>query len=536
MSTATSADVLPGRHGGDVERIARTLGVDPSSLLDLSASLNPVAPDITPLIGAHLSSIHRYPDASVATRLMAGALGAEVDQVLLTNGGAEAISLLAAEIGGRVVEPEFALHPRWGEPAPLWRSNPHNPTGRLAAPGDRVDVWDEAFYPLATGRWTKADPNALAVVGSLTKVFACPGLRLGYVMAPPDLIASLRTRQPEWSVGTLALAVLPDVLQLADEYLADWATRHRRPPHPTHPPPHPSRPVLRAVRCQLRPLWSYSAWPYSTWPRIAAVSASWSTTSSARPRRHHPGLRLVWTARPRPHRRSQRRRPRPAGPCPRRRRPMTDPTTTHLGQFDAAARDALRHIIEARRDVRRRFIPAHVRPVPDDVLHRVLEAAHKAPSVGLTQPWDFLIVTDHARRLAVAEHVEEERQRFADSLPPARARTFGDLKVEAIKESALNLVVTSTLERGGAHVLGRFTQPDMAHYSTCLAIENLWLTARAEGLGVGWVSFYRPSTLSDILDLPPHVVPIAYLCMGYVEEFRCRARARPAGLGQAPPA
>lgn len=225
MSTATSADVLPGRHGGDVERIARTLGVDPSSLLDLSASLNPVAPDITPLIGAHLSSIHRYPDASVATRLMAGALGAEVDQVLLTNGGAEAISLLAAEIGGRVVEPEFALHPRWGEPAPLWRSNPHNPTGRLAAPGDRVDVWDEAFYPLATGRWTKADPNALAVVGSLTKVFACPGLRLGYVMAPPDLIASLRTRQPEWSVGTLALAVLPDVLQLADEYLADWATR-----------------------------------------------------------------------------------------------------------------------------------------------------------------------------------------------------------------------------------------------------------------------------------------------------------------------
>jgi nicotinate-nucleotide--dimethylbenzimidazole phosphoribosyltransferase len=199
--------------------------------------------------------------------------------------------------------------------------------------------------------------------------------------------------------------------------------------------------------------------------------------------------------------------------------PESDPATTDLGQFDAAARDALRRIIQARRDVRRRFIPAAIRPVPDDVLHRVLEAAHKAPSVGLTQPWDFLIVTDQARRQAVAKHVEEERQRFAQSLPPARARTFGDLKIEAIKESALNLVVTSTLERGGSHVLGRFTQPDMAHYSTCLAIENLWLTARAEGLGVGWVSFYRPSTLSDILGLPPHVVPIAYLCVGYVEEF-----------------
>ena len=98
--------------------------------------------------------------------------------------------------------------------------------------------------------------------------------------------------------------------------------------------------------------------------------------------------------------------------------------------------------------------------------------------------------------------MEEERRRFADSLPAARAQTFDSLKIEAIRESPLNLVVTSTLERGGAHVLGRYTQPEMAHYSTCLAIENLWLTARAEGLGVGWVSFYRPSVLSDILGLP----------------------------------
>ena len=96
----------------------------------------------------------------------------------------------------------------------------------------------------------------------------------------------------------------------------------------------------------------------------------------------------------------------------------------------------------------------------------------------------------------------EERQRFADSLPSGRAQTFDDLKIEAIRESPLNIVVTSTLERGGAHVLGRYTQPEMAHYSTCLAIENLWLTARAEGLGVGWVSFYRPSVLSGSSAFP----------------------------------
>jgi nicotinate-nucleotide--dimethylbenzimidazole phosphoribosyltransferase len=194
--------------------------------------------------------------------------------------------------------------------------------------------------------------------------------------------------------------------------------------------------------------------------------------------------------------------------------PVTPPPSP--GAFGDDARRALRQIIDARRDVRRRYLPT---PVPEDVLDRVLQAAHRAPSVGLSQPWDFLILTDPAVRARVAAHVDEERQRFAASLPAARARTFDDLKVEAIRETPLNLVVTSTLERGGAHVLGRYTQPDMAHYSTCLAVENLWLTARAEGLGVGWVSFYRPSVLSSILRLPQHVVPIAYLCVGYVEEF-----------------
>jgi nicotinate-nucleotide--dimethylbenzimidazole phosphoribosyltransferase len=192
------------------------------------------------------------------------------------------------------------------------------------------------------------------------------------------------------------------------------------------------------------------------------------------------------------------------------------PSSLPPNSFPSDARQALYEVVAARRDVRRRFLPT---PVPDDVLDRVLQAAHRAPSVGLTQPWDFLIITDPVRRAEVHAHVEEERQRFAASLLPARAHIFEDLKVEAIRESPLNLVVTSTLERGGAHVLGRFTQPEMAHYSTCLAVENLWLTARAEGLGVGWVSFYRPPVLSGILGLPAHVTPLAYLCVGYVEEF-----------------
>jgi histidinol-phosphate/aromatic aminotransferase/cobyric acid decarboxylase-like protein len=213
----------PGPHGGDGERIARALGLNPESLLDLSASLNPVAPDVVTLAAKHLGSLRRYPDAPVARRLLAEAIGVGPERLLLTNGGAEAISLLGQRIGGRVEEPEFSLHPRGTAPAPLWRSNPHNPTGLLAGPEQRADVWDEAFYPLATGEWSRHDSAAVGVVGSLTKLFACPGLRFGYVIAEPDLIAALEGRQPHWAVGGLELALLPELLAGAD--LAGWAQK-----------------------------------------------------------------------------------------------------------------------------------------------------------------------------------------------------------------------------------------------------------------------------------------------------------------------
>ena len=194
--------------------------------------------------------------------------------------------------------------------------------------------------------------------------------------------------------------------------------------------------------------------------------------------------------------------------------------------FDDATRAALYRVIESRRDVRRRFLPD---PVPDDVLRRVLQAAHHAPSVGLSQPWDFLLLTDRDHRSRVAEHVEQQRRRFSESLSGPRSRHFDRLKVEAILDAPLNLVVTSTLERGGARVLGRHLQPETAAFSTCLAVENLWLAARAEGLGVGWVSFYEPERLAAILELPPHVSPLAYLCIGWVEGFDSEPELASAG-------
>jgi histidinol-phosphate/aromatic aminotransferase/cobyric acid decarboxylase-like protein len=216
-----------GEHGGDGARLAAALGIDADDVLDLSASLNPCAPDITALAAAHVRVLRRYPDASDATAALAAAVGVEVDRVVLTNGGAEAIALVAAELGAGWVEgPEFSLYGRHlttlDPDAGGWRSNPRSPTGELAASGDRAAVWDEAFFPLATGRWTRGDGGAV-VVGSLTKLLACPGLRVGYVIAPTRAFAdAVRRRQPLWSVGSLACAVVPEALSLVD--LPRWSS------------------------------------------------------------------------------------------------------------------------------------------------------------------------------------------------------------------------------------------------------------------------------------------------------------------------
>lgn len=216
----------PSGHGGDGPRLAAALGIAPSAVLDLSVSLNPFAPDVVALAAASLASLRHYPDAAVATAALAGAMGVARDRLLLTNGGAEAIALVAAERPrGRVDEPEFSLYRRhlttMADDAARWRSNPHNPTGALAGPDERAGVWDEAFYPLAAGHWTRSDAGAV-IVGSLTKLFACPGLRVGYVVADDaDLVERLRRRQPAWSVGSLALDLVPRMLAVAD--VSSWA-------------------------------------------------------------------------------------------------------------------------------------------------------------------------------------------------------------------------------------------------------------------------------------------------------------------------
>jgi len=202
--------------------------VAPDAVRDLSVSLNPCGPDVASLVARHAAAVRQYPDPRAARDTLADAIGVDADRLVLTNGGAEAIALVAAELPvGHVDEPDFSLYARHLtrlDAAGLrWGSNPRNPTGRLAPADEHRDVWDEAFYPLATGRWTRGDADVV-VVGSLTKLFACPGLRLGYLLAPDDeLAARVRDRQPEWAVNSLAVAVLPDLLELAD--LPRWSAQ-----------------------------------------------------------------------------------------------------------------------------------------------------------------------------------------------------------------------------------------------------------------------------------------------------------------------
>ena len=199
----------PGAHGGDGERIARAFGFAVADVLDLSQSLNPVAQDPRPVVARHLDAVGRYPDPMRARDALAESMGVAANRLLLTNGGAQAIALVARELGGTVHEPEFSLHPRDG--GPLWRSNPHSPSGLLAATEDRAAVWDEAFYPMATGRWTRGDVDSV-VVGSLTKLFACPGLRVGYVLGEPEFVARCQRHQPPWSLNGLAADAVGELL------------------------------------------------------------------------------------------------------------------------------------------------------------------------------------------------------------------------------------------------------------------------------------------------------------------------------------
>lgn len=186
------------------------------------------------------------------------------------------------------------------------------------------------------------------------------------------------------------------------------------------------------------------------------------------------------------------------------------------GAFSDDERAAVYRAIFSRRDVRSQFTD---RPLGEDVLMRLLTAAHHAPSVGFMQPWNFIVIRDGAVKTRVQQAFAAANAEAEAMFEPDRRPLYSSLKLEGIRQAPVSLCITCDRSRGGPVVLGRTHAPEMDLYSTVCAVQNLWLAARAEGIGVGWVSIFRPGALAEILHLPGHVVPVAWLCLGYVDEL-----------------
>jgi len=184
--------------------------------------------------------------------------------------------------------------------------------------------------------------------------------------------------------------------------------------------------------------------------------------------------------------------------------------------FSASERAALYRTIYSRRDVRGQFTSE---PVDEAMLSRILMAAHHAPSVGFMQPWSFIIVRADETKQKVHALFETAHAEATEMFDGEKRETYRNLKLQGILEAPINLCITCDKDRAGPVVLGRTHIPEMDLYSTVCAVQNLWLAARAEGLGVGWVSILDQERLKAVLGLPENVEPVAYLCLGHVSHF-----------------
>ncbi|MBK5568471.1 5,6-dimethylbenzimidazole synthase [Ensifer sp. 2YAB10] len=186
------------------------------------------------------------------------------------------------------------------------------------------------------------------------------------------------------------------------------------------------------------------------------------------------------------------------------------------GAFARNEREAVYRAIETRRDVRDEFL---AEPLPDDLVKRLLTAAHSAPSVGFMQPWNFVLVRAEETRERVWQAFRRANDEAALMFEAEQQTKYRSLKLEGIRKAPLSICVTCDRTRGGAVVLGRTHNPQMDVYSTVCAVQNLWLAARAEGVGVGWVSIFHEAEIKAILGIPGHVEIVAWLCLGYVDRL-----------------
>lgn len=186
-------------------------------------------------------------------------------------------------------------------------------------------------------------------------------------------------------------------------------------------------------------------------------------------------------------------------------------------QFSTEDRESLYNIIFSRRDVRREFLPT---PVPEAVIERILTAAHHAPSVGFMQPWDFIVIQNPDTHTRIKNGFIAANEASAQMFSQERQTLYRQLKLEGIEEAPLGVCITCDRQRTGDVVLGRTIKPEMDLFSAVCAVQNLWLAARAENLGMGWVSILEDEVLYETLGIPRELDIIGYFCIGYVEQFQ----------------
>jgi len=197
-------------------------------------------------------------------------------------------------------------------------------------------------------------------------------------------------------------------------------------------------------------------------------------------------------------------------------KPKPEDALTSAGPFERQELEAVYRAIHSRRDVRDQFLPDHL---PEDLVQRLLEAAHAAPSVGFMQPWSFILIRDEAMRDAAHEAFSRANDEAAELFSGERAHMYRSLKLEGIRKAPLSICITCDPDRAGPVVLGRTHNPRMDVYSTVCAVQNLWLAARAEGVGVGWVSIFHEADIKALLGIPERVEIVAWLCLGYVDQL-----------------
>lgn len=197
-------------------------------------------------------------------------------------------------------------------------------------------------------------------------------------------------------------------------------------------------------------------------------------------------------------------------------RPEPTDSLTSGAPFGIAERDAVYRAIATRRDVRGEFLPD---PIDEAALARILDAAHRAPSVGLSQPWDFILIRRLETRQRIAEIFADANAQAAERFPAEKRDQYRALKLAGITSAPLNICITSDRERGGPVILGATHMANTDLFSTVCAIQNLWLAARAEGIGVGWVSILHEDRVKAVLGIPERLRLVGYLCVGHVKGF-----------------